>query len=175
MWVQEEDIIRTVHDQEWLDRYLNICKKEYKPCKVSYLENCTIFSCGSWLDQYFENAEAMYGTYLGKGSDVVDLEEGDLELWGELATKGYEHLPTYGVVDFIEDETKCLDNLFKMYPELLCFAKDKNKKYAMTFSLATDDFRFHKNGGYRGEDEVGEYVCDSPSKEYLLFSVIEVK
>ena len=119
MWAQDSDIIRTVHDQEWLDRYLEICKVSYKPCKVTYLKNCTIFSCGSWLEESFENVESMYGTYLGKGDDVVDIGEGGLKLWGELSEKGYSHLPTYGVVDFIEDETLCLENLFKMYPEIL--------------------------------------------------------
>lgn len=93
--------------------------------------------------------------------------------------KCIEKVGTYskltGVTDVFDDTEKCFDNLFEQYPDLKILGTDVfGGKFALTLQLVDGGFRFHKNGGYRGKDEVGEHVSDSPSEEYLMFCLVRI-
>ena len=93
-----------------------------------------------------------------------------------LGTNAFEMIPVYGVTDFNEedDAAYCVETLIRNYPELKLLGNIPDRKFMICVATVTDDFRFHKNGGYRGKDEVGEHVYDSPAEEYLMFNIIEL-
>lgn len=94
-----------------------------------------------------------------------------------LGINSFTMIPVYGVTDFNkeDDGAYCIQTLISNYPELKLLGNIPDRKFMICIYIVTDDFRFHKNGGYRGKDDVEEHVYDSPSEEYLMFSIIEIK
>lgn len=177
MWLKESDLELQTHDKEWLLRYYKIMGYPYKQPEVNYVSGVTIINSDyRFIDRHYTNLDdCICDTFFAKGNDLQILGNKGLSYWREMFHSGYETIVTYGVTDLYEDETVCMTKLFECYPELHVYANSTEGKFALSFSLATSDFRFHKNGGYIGKDDVGEHVYDSPAKEYLTFTVLRIQ
>ena len=94
----------------------------------------------------------------------------------DMGSYSCKEVPVYGVTDYDkeDDAANCVLTLIENYPELKLLGNLPNRKFMICICTVSDDFRFHKNGGYRGKDEVAEHVYDSPADEYLMFNVIEL-
>lgn len=167
MWIKEGELKEFQHDQQWLDDYKKLFKRDYI-AEALYLKEATVIG-PTPIDFCFSNVEAIYSELYTDGVTVREVDS--LDTLSKLINLGYKRLPVYGVMDYKEGITATLENLFKYYPELKAISTIKNESFALSFRVATEDFRFHKNGGYRGEDEVGEHVYESPKDKYLLFKV----
>ncbi|AUR86361.1 hypothetical protein NVP1084O_154 [Vibrio phage 1.084.O._10N.261.49.F5] len=177
MWATKEDLIESNHDVEWLSKYKDICKKEFKRSEL-YIDSVNSIPAIS-LSGYrlsYDNLENVYSWHKSDGKDLVEIDSFDtLHKYQDL---GYnQDIPLYGVTDFIPEgtEEELIKNVITNYPELKVFGTCSKSKYVLTLNLAVNDFRFHKNGGYRGKDNVGEHVSDSPSETYLQFGILKVK
>tara|TARA_R110000851_G_scaffold201027_3_gene352214 strand:- start:10 stop:546 length:537 start_codon:yes stop_codon:yes gene_type:complete len=175
MWLQANEVQDATHDEKWLAQYREISREEWKPSTIKVVQGVPLLLCDTnYLDFQFSNIEdCICDNYFSLMHDLVPVE--GLAQWGKLAEGGYEIIMTYGTTDAYEDEGCCVKYLLQQYPELDAYARSSKGKFALSIGLVSGDFRFHKNGGYRGKDDVGEHVYDSPAKEYLAFTVVKIK
>ena len=174
MWLQLSELKRIEHDQKWLTKYKEVSGKDYSPCKVTNVNGVPLLMVHSnWLDMEFSNVEdCICSNYLNLGIDLVDADS--LSVWGTCSELGYKNIMSYGVTDSYESGTDCIINLLKHYPELEAYGNSAEGKFAIIPTKVTDDFRFHKSGGYRGNGQVGEHVYDSPDDSYLTFTIVRL-
>ncbi|AHK11316.1 hypothetical protein S14_207 [Shewanella sp. phage 1/4] len=85
----------------------------------------------------------------------------------------YNLFTTYSNSDYyVGQNEKTIENLLSYFPELNILGDCDKYKFGIVCRVVEDDFRFHKNGGYRGKDEVQEHVYDSPQEQYFSFMVV---
>lgn len=177
MWIKPEDILHKIQPAESLIRYKENTGEALVAPRIDYRKDCTVIhSSTNWLDVHYENVEDCVcdNIYIKDGLVQVVTED-TMSNMSEMYREGWHLLQTYGVTDVFDDTEKCFDNLFEQYPDLKILGTDVfGGKFALTLQLVDGGFRFHKNGGYRGKDEVGEHVSDSPSEEYLMFCLVRI-
>lgn len=176
MWATKEQLVEEQHEQEWLDQFKTIMEKEYQASKVTFDEKTGItlhFGSDSYLKWSYENVEeCVCDNIYGDSSGIVNVQ--NLSEMSEAMEQGKSFIPSYGLTDLGGTDESILGTLLENYPELnnLAFGEDS---YIINLEIAEGGLRFHKNGGYKGKDCVGESVDESPSDEYLMFSVFKVK
>ncbi|MCP3681946.1 MAG: hypothetical protein GY861_04575 [bacterium] len=175
MWAKLENLTKAVHNEEWLIQYKEILGKDYKTSEVCNVEEVAVhFGCGSYLSWSYSNVEdCICCDFYADDTGIVDVQS--LEEMREVIHSGKQYLSVYGITDLGAEEDEVLDILFSNYPELLLLGEDKTTEYILNLEIVEEGVRFHKNGGYRGKEIVGESVAESPSDEYLMFSVYRIK
>ena len=95
MWLQANEVQDATHDEEWLSRYKEIFKEEWKPSTIKTVQNVPLILCHTNnLDFQFSNVEdCICDNYFSLMDDLVPVE--GLDQWGELAEEGYESIMTY--------------------------------------------------------------------------------
>lgn len=175
MWAKKEQLKLAAHDQKWLDNYKNLINEDgYKPSEIIIDETEGValhFGSDMYLRWTYNNIEKCYDELYGNESEVVNVQS--LHELSEARQEGKEFIHSYGLTDLEKDDEAILATLLQYYPELrnLQFGEDS---YIINLEIAEGGLRFHKNGGYRGKDCVGESVDESPSDEYLMFSIFKV-
>lgn len=183
MWIKQEDLVLKVHSEEVLTEYKNTTGKEYSVPAIKVREDCTVIPVNkNWMDVYYDNVESCTCDNIYIKKDCVRVvtptmrrsQEDPSEYMMAMFQNGYNLLQTYGVTDMLPDTEECFANVFEQYPDLKLITEAGIWKFALVFTAVEGDFRFHKNGGYRGKDEVGEHVSDSPAEEYLMFCLVYI-
>lgn len=173
MWASKDDVMKCQHDKAFLDMWEKEVGKPYKHpvVEVDELTNIPVICYGGFmLSTHFENLEEIYYP-LG----MIEGEIFPLDSWTLMEKCLGGTIPAYGNSDLAKTDKEVVSTLIEWYPELKRLADCKKNKYLIVLTGATDDFRFHKNGGYRGKDQVWEHVKDSPADIYLNFHVVKIK
>ncbi len=174
MWMLPCDAQSVNHDQEWLQRYKDICGKDFVAKEVNNVVGVSfIGGTTNFLDQHFSNVEDCICCHLFADKGNVQSVE-TLEGFSTACELGFVRVPTYGVCDNLDTAEETIRNLLEYYPELKNLGSDFNNKYVLLLCVVDGDFRFHKNGGYRGKGVVGEHVSDSEAESYLTFTVAKM-
>ena len=174
MWINKQDLSLVCHSEEFLSEYRRVMQKEYKTPEVNYLGDVPIIVvCSNYLEQHYTNVDDLVGEYLYVSSENTVIDSSPVGMIDRL-DEGFTFFKSYGVTDLYEDEHCCIESLLKFYPEILQLGSCSENKFALVLTLCEGDFRFHKNGGYRGVDKVEEHVYESPAAEYLMFTVVKL-
>lgn len=176
MWIKESDLQLKIHDAERLSAFRENMGKDFIFPEI-YRGMVTVLTCGAWLlDICYSNVKDCVcdNLFLDDNNSIV-IPKG-LDALVDCYHKDFTSIPSYGCCDWFDDTEKMIDNLLKFYPELNLLGEASNMKFGLRFNRAIEDFRFHKNGDYRGVDEglIGEHVHESPKDQYLLFSVVKL-
>lgn len=174
MWIKPEDLKLAQPDSVFLEMHKEHHGEEYTTPKLEVIRGITVLSVNPhWLEPHYTNLTHLicHKVYLSD-EDVIVNKKDTLENMCRLMQEGYEIFTTYGSTDMYSTKEECVSNLLKHYPELQSLGDCKGYKFAITLDKCRADYRFHKNGRYRGNDEVGEHVYDSPAEEYLGFCVV---
>lgn len=179
MWVNiESDLTLTTPDQEFLGDWIKYSEDgqpfKHRLAEVDLVTGIPVATGDKFYTECsYEEISSLYDHIYVNEKECLVFE--DIFLTGK-CVRDYTLVQVYGVTDFNseEDAKYCVETLLKYYPELKLLGDVPERKFLLNISLVGDDFRFHKNGGYRGKDEVGEYVYGSPSEEYMMFQVLEV-
>lgn len=170
MWAKYgTDFKEVQRGADWLNHYKEVVGHEWVSKVVWVVQDIPlILNGGVFVDKYFEGIANSHFDLVGKGkhTKVCDTPED---------TRGGELLSTYGVFDLKSTPEDIVTELKKHYPDILRIGVCPSNKYAIDLRVVRGGFRFHKNGGYRGGDVVGECVADSPAKEYMMFSILLVE
>ena len=183
MWVNiESDLTLTSPDQEFLDNWIKYSEDgqpfKHRLADVDLVTGIPVATGGTFP------TECSYEEITHESSlyDHIYVNEKECLVFKDIfladkCVEDYSLVQVYGVTDFNseEDAKYCVETLLKHYPELKLLGDVPDRKFLLNITLVGDDFRFHKNGGYRGKDEVGEHVYDSPSEEYMMFQVLELR
>lgn len=182
MWANiENDLTLTNPTQEFLDTWIKYSDNnepfEHKKAIMDEVTGLPIllgspfhYECSY---NELEHESSLYEhLYLQENTAYTFAELYKLDMGSYSCTE----VPVYGVTDYDKsyDAKYCVQVLLDMYPELKLLGTIPDRKFMICICTVTDDFHFHKNGGYRGKDEVGEHVYDSPAEEYLMFNVVEL-
>ncbi len=175
MWATKEQLILSDNDQEWIDQFKELMGVEYKPSEIEIDKETGIafhFGTDSYLKWSYDNVEDCICDHLMGNEEGIMIIDGLADIQ-TARQSGKEFIQTYGLTDMSYDDQEIVDNLLTNYPELKHLANG-DESYIINLEIAEGGVRFHKNGGYRGGDDVGESVYDSPADEYLMFSVFKV-
>lgn len=176
MWIKESDLQLNTHDAEILAAFKEDTGKDFVVPEI-YRGMVTVLACGSWgLGIGYSNVKDCVCDNLFVDNNSTLVIPKGLDALVDCYHKQFVSIPSYGCCDWFDDEEKMIENLLKFYPELNLLGEAKNMKFGLCFNRAIKDFRFHKNGDYRGVDEglIGEHVHESPKDQYLLFSVVKL-
>ncbi|CAM0104454.1 hypothetical protein VPH5P1C_0037 [Vibrio phage 5P1c] len=177
MWAKKEQLTLEIHEQDWLDNYkIYLDKSGYKPSEVVIDEVDGIalhFGCDSYLKWTYSNVEdCVCDNLYGDEGGLVNVQS--LQEMSDAIHGGKNFIPSYGLTDLGGTNENILSVLLENYPELRNLQHGEDS-YIVNLEIAEGGLRFHKNGGYRGKDCVGESIEESPADEYLKFSVFKVK